>query len=413
MKPISLIFKNDLKRRAKSPFSILVLLIIPFVLTTLIGSIFGQNDEENKLPSIKVLLADNDKNLISKFLTGSFDTSQMKDMFQVTIVEEPAGQKLISKGKASALVIIPKNFTEDILSVKKTQIRVIKNPSEQFLPNIVEEYLNTVAVLLSGAVQVFEPEVKEIKALMDTPFEKIPMAGASPFMEKIQEKFKILQKYLSPLLLELQQETIGKKEAKKKPSFNIFSAILPMISIMFLMFIIEVFMREILTEREDGKLKRIMFAPVRPMDYIVARIISGWIFGIMVYAIVVVAGILFFKIKWGNYFYLAILVAVTCFWIASLFALMYAFFKNKNQAGAFISPIILAFSVFGGSMMPIEQMPHAFKYIANFTLNYWFIQGTGHIGRYVFPSTAVLSMAVTGIILFSAAAHALNKRITV
>ena len=34
-----------------------------------------------------------------------------------------------------------------------------------------------------------------------------------------------------------------------------------------------------------------------------------------------------------------------------------AFFKNKNQAGAFSSPIILVFAAFGGSMLPLEQIP--------------------------------------------------------
>jgi ABC-type multidrug transport system permease subunit len=182
---------------------------------------------------------------------------------------------------------------------------------------------------------------------------------------------------------------------------------------MFLLFIIEVFLRDILTEREDGKLQRMMFAPLRSMELITARILSGWLMGIMVYLVVVIAGGLIFSISWGNYGYLFLLITVTCFWIAAFFAMLNAFFKNKNQAGAFTSPIILVFSAFGGSILPVDQLPGAVNWFSSLTLNHWFITGTKTINAGEFPTLPIAVIAVSGVVLFLLASIFLKKRITV
>ncbi len=180
---------------------------------------------------------------------------------------------------------------------------------------------------------------------------------------------------------------------------------------MFLLFIIEIFIRDILNERENGKLQRMMFAPLKTSEYIAARILSGWIMGIISFFIVVLTGILIFKIDWGNYLYLFILVAITSFWISSFFALLNAFFKNKNQAGAFVAPIIMVFSAFGGSIIQTSQLPETVRWISKITLNHWFIIGTEEVRNNYFPLNSVLILFISGIILYFSASKFLKKRI--
>ena len=412
MRRILLIFKNDVKRRVKSPYAVLVLLLIPVVMTGIIGAIFAPSGGENKLPKIKVLVVDKDKNIGSKVLLGAFDSPQLKEMFQVTIVDETEGKKLISKGKASALLVIPEKFSDRLIKMEKSEFLVIKNPSEQFLPNVVEEFMVTSSVIISGVVQVFETEIKAIDALTNIPTEQISIAAMTPFLEQGKEKIVTLEKFLSPLLIQLKEETTGKEE-EKGPAFNIFSFILPGMSIMFLLFIIEIFIRDILTEREDGKFQRMMFSPVRSMEYIFARIISGWVMGIAVCLVIVLVGILLFNIDWGNYLYLFIFVTMTNFWIASFFALLNSFFKNRRQSGAFTAPIILVFSVFGGSVIPADQLPAAFRMVSYITPNRWFIKGVEHINSGTFPILHFAVLLLTGIILFLLAAVFLKKRIVI
>jgi ABC-2 type transport system permease protein len=414
MRRILLIFKNDVKRRLKSPYAVLVLLLIPVVMTGIIGAIFAPSQGENKLPKIKVLVVDKDKNIGSKILLGTFDSPQLKEMFQVTIVDETEGKKLISKGKASALLVIPEKFSDHLIKAEKSEFLVIKNPSEQFLPDIVEEFMVTSSVIISGVVQVFETEIKAIDALTDIPMEQVSIAAMTPFLEQGKEKIVTLNKFLSPLLIQLKEEVTGKKEEEEKgPAFNIFSFILPGMSVMFLLFIIEIFIRDILIEREDGKFQRMMFSPIRSMEYIFARIISGWVMGIVVCLVIVLVGILLFNINWGNYLYLFIFVTVTNCWIAAFFALLNSFFKNRRQSGAFTAPIILVFSVFGGSIIQVDQLPGAFRMVSYITLNRWFIKGVDLIRSGTFPTLHFAVLLLTGMILFLLASVFLKKRIVI
>jgi ABC-2 type transport system permease protein len=401
------------KRRLKSPLTILVLLVTPILMTAIMGAIFAPRAEKSQFPKIKMLLVDKDKNIGSRLFLGSLSSNQLKEMFELTLVDELEGKKLISQGKASALVIIPENFTESLIKARKSQFIVIKNPSQQFLPNVVEEFMNTYGVIISGFVQVFGPEIKAVDLLMQMDIEKISEAAMVHSIKTGKSKIQSLKKYLDPLLIQLKEETTGNKEEKEKSDFNIFSFILPGISIMFLLFVVEIFVRDILTEREDGKLQRMMFAPVRPWELILARIFSGWILGVLSYILIVVVGGVLFNISWGNYGYLFLLIAVTCFWIAAFFSLLNAFFKNKNQAGAITAPIIMVFSAFGGSIVQVDQLPKGVNWVANFTINHWFIQGIHQIRDGLLPVLSLVIIFITGIILLVMASIFLKKRITI
>ena len=141
MSRTTLIIRNDIKRRLKAPMATILFLVIPLAMTALIGMIFDPGaGDETKLPPIKLLLVDNDKGLASKFLIGAFDQKEVKEMFQVTLVEEAAGEKLMKKGKASAMLVIPEHFSDDLAEQKASALEVVKNPSEEFLPGVAEEF---------------------------------------------------------------------------------------------------------------------------------------------------------------------------------------------------------------------------------------------------------------------------------
>ena len=414
MSRTTLIIKNDLRRRLRAPLATILFLVIPFAMTALIGMIFDPGSGgETKLPPIKVLLVDNDKNLASKFFIGAFDQKEMKDMFQATTVSEAEGEKLMKKGKASAMIIIPENFSLDLADQKPSRLVVVKNPAEEFLPTVVEEFANTMAVGFSGLAQVFADELKIIKMVGNSSLEKISIAELTPFLEMSRIKFMALKKYLSPLLIELKTSTIAKPGQTAKPKgFNIFAFILPGMLVMFLLFIIEAFMREIQNERADGKIRRMMFSPLTTRELILARIFGGWLLGLLVCSLAMAMGALVFGIEWGNYLWLFLLVAVTCFWSAAFFGMLNAFFKNKNQAGAFASPIILAFAAFGGSMLPLEQIPQGMRWLAKLTVNNWFIIGCRQIVAGDIPLASLLVLLISGLVFGTVAMVALQRRLT-
>jgi ABC-type multidrug transport system permease subunit len=338
----------------------------------------------------------------------------MKKMFQVTVTVEVEGRKRMAAGKASAMVVIPERFTLDLLEAKPTTLLVVKNPAEQFLPDVVEEFVNTTAVMLSGAVQAFGDEARGIRAMLDSPLSAISWEALGPELGKAQKKMIAAEKYLNPLLIRLSEEETKAAGAKTRfTQQDLFSAILPGMAIMFLLFIVQTLMRDILSEREDGKLRRMMTTPLRPLELIGARILGGWIMGMAVLLVMVGVGTLIFRVKWGPFGYFLLLGAVASFWTAAFFALLHALFRNRNQAGALSAPIILVFSVFGGSMMNPEAMPKAFRAVGILTPNRWFIDGAALVRDGRFPLIPLIILALSGLVLLALAVPALGRRVSV
>lgn len=403
-----------MRRHLKSPWAILIFIAIPMVMTALIGIIFAPRAEESTLPPIPVVLVDHDKSLASRLLLGAFDADQMKKMFVVTVADEAEGRKRMEKGRASAIVIVPEKFTLDLLDAKTTTLTVVKNPAEQFLPDVVEEFMATLAVMLSGAVQSFAPEAQGIRALLRSPVDAIPWDKLGPEFGRAQKKIVAAQKTLSPLLVGLKAEKT--KAAGAKPRFtsrDLFSIMLPGMAFMFLLFIVQTLMRDIIAEREDGKLRRLMTTPLRPLELIGARLAGGWIMGLAVLLVMVVLGTLIFRAYWGNFAVFLVLGAAASFWTAAFFGFFSALVRNRNQAGALGAPIILFFSLFGGSMMNPEAMPKAFKAIGIATPNRWFIDGAAEVRAGEFPWLPLLVLIGTGIVLTALAVPALRRKTSV
>jgi len=278
---------------------------------------------------------------------------------------------------------------------------------------VAEEFAATMAVGLSAVAQVFADELKIIKSASQLELKDISIAQMTPFLEMARVKIIALQSYLSPLLLQLKASTTTKPGETAAPKgFNIFSYIMPGMLIMFLLFIVEAFMREIQNERADGKIRRMMFSPLSTRELITARLFGGWLLGVLVCFLAMGVGTLLFGIDWGNPLLVFLLVLVSCFWCAAFFGMLNAFFKNKNQAGAFASPIILVFAAFGGSMLPLEQIPQGMRWLAQFTVNNWFITGCRTIIDGGVPYLSFTVLSVSGLVFAGVAMVALQRRLS-
>ena len=219
-------------------------------------------------------------------------------------------------------------------------------------------------------------------------------------------------KVLDPLLLRLKEEE-KTEAAGARTSFtqaDLFSIILPGMAVMFLLFIVQTLMRDIISEREDGKLRRMMTTPLRPMELVGARLFGGWIMGMAVLLVMVAFGSLIFRAQWGPFGPVLLLGAAASFWTAAFFGLFHALVRNRNQAGAFAAPIILAFSLFGGSMMNPEAMPKAFLAVGIATPNRWFIDGAALVRDGKFPALSFLVLVGSGLVLAALAVPALRRR---
>lgn len=407
MKDIPLLIRKDFLRKWRNPVVIIGFMLIPVILTLIFGLIFGSS-EEKILPRISVLAVDKDQSILSNFFLSSFEQGELKNLIDLKPVEEEKGQKLMEKGKASALLIIPERFGDDVWNGKSAQILLLKNPAEQFLPQIVEEICDISTLLVSSFLSVFSDEIGIVKDFMDKG--ELPDEELSSLSVQVKNRIEGISKYVFPPLISLKQQTIKGEEEESEVS--VYSYILPAISIMFLLFICNAVFEDILREKESGTLLRMTVSPLKISDFIWSKILTSALIGSLCTFILIGLGVVVFSIHWGNLFTVFLIVLCVNIMIAGFISFLYSFVRTERQAGALISSVIIVMSLLGGSMIPTESFPPFILYFSRLTVNYWGLEAfkKAIFGAPFLKIVPILAgMLIAGVIFSLAGSYFLNN----
>jgi ABC-2 type transport system permease protein len=402
--------RKDFKRKWKNPSVILGFLFIPFVFTLIFGMVFGSGGEET-LPQVKIFVVDNDQSLISGFMLGALTQGELSELIDLEELEEEEGRKLLDRGKASALLIIPENFGDNIWEGKPTEILLLKNPAEQFLPQIAEEILDTITLGLSSLRQVFADELTTIRDLAE--LEALPDESISAISLQFKDRIEGLSKYLIPPVISIKQITLS-EEKEEVSDMTVQAYILPAIAVMFLLFICNAVFEDVLTEKESGTLMRLRVSPVNLREYIWSKIVTSTLIGILCTSLLIILGRVIFSINWGNPVSVALLVLCLNILIAGFISFLFSFVRTERQAGALLTTVILLMSMLGGSMVPVENYPPVILKFSKLTLNYWGITAFKNIMRGEPLATLapmLLFMVIAGVFLSILGSHFMNKNL--
>jgi len=377
MNTILLIVRNDVKRRLRSPVSVACMLLIPLGLTLIVGLVFGRHGEV-KLSHIKVLLVDNDKGVGANFLKQGMTQGKLAELIDLVEVDAAQGLSLMDKGKASALIEIPKGFTSQLLDRKPAELRLIKNPGESFLPMIVEEITGTMAVMMDGTVRIFEKPIDEARSMLTAG--RWPTAGElTKLLASAKPRIALVKGYIADTLISLTTETVSEPPGTPKEKFNFFAFIMPGSILIGLLFISEITMRDILREREAGTLGRVLAGPTRSAHVIAGKMLSAFVITLISCVLLIVVGRLGFGIAWGSPLKLGALIIGSILMCVGIMAFLYGFIKSERAADAMLPVIILLMCIFGGAMFPYEIMGPAMQEIATFSPAFWVIDGLKRI----------------------------------
>lgn len=372
MKLVFLLLKNDLRRRLRNPLGVILMMCIPLVITLIIGLVFG-GEGGIELPRIKVLLVDKDNGLFGQFIRQSMQQEQFAEMIDLVAVEEEEGLVLMEKGKASALIIIPENFTGNVLDRKPVEIALIKNPAEGFLPMIVEELVTTTALLLDQGMYIFAEPVEKARSIIDA--SKWPSGGDfQALLDSGRDRIILVGGYLTDSLVALRSE-VADSDEEEEEGFNIFAFILPGSLMIGLLFISELVLRDIVREKNAGTLARQFAAPVNAEHVIASKILATFTITGAACMLLLVIGRFGFGISLGKPIPLVVQFIGTILMCTGVISLLYGFIRSERAADAVLSVAIIVMALFGGSMVPIEQMGGALQKIGRFSPVYWAADG--------------------------------------
>jgi len=405
------ILRRDLLRYWRNPIRTALLFAVPLVMAGVFALAFGGGGGDQI--TIKVLLFDEGDSLLSRFLEGACDSSRSDQRLEVVPVGEE-GYEMMEHGEASALIHLPEDFTADYLDGNQTTIGVVKNPSERFLPKIVDEGVRIGAVGLSEASQVFRAELAQMGDFARE--EKFPAdLAVADLSAGVNQNLRGLERFLFPPVVALESVSLRSEEEEEVGgSFNILAYVLPGFSIMGILFIAQSATRDILRDRESGLLRHLLTAPVSVNDYLGGKCLSVFAVTALGFALFVLIGIAA-GIHWGPVTAVVPLMLASALATAGLLILIMSLVGSERQGDTLTTMIIIVSSMLGGAFMPVSQMPSFLKPISAATLVYWSTEGFSKLiirgGGLtdIVPNLAVLT--VVGLILMLIGALVLKRKI--
>ncbi len=366
------LIRKDLLRRWRSPLATIVMIIFPLFMSLAIGSISGGGGG-SEFPRIKILVQNNDEDgFLSNALMGALGQSESQEYLEIVPVGDE-GTAMMEAGKASAMVVLPDSFTQRVLDHRRTEIAVVRNPAEGIKPEIVAQGADVVATYLDQASRLLSEEMGVLKVMLEA--DKVPASAKVGILAAgITDKIDGVDVYLFPPLVEV--GSVKESDEDDGPGFNVFGYILIMTTVMALLFVATRSMGDIHEERNNGMLRRQMATPMGIGLIVGAKTVFGVMFSLIV---MVVLGVIGLTLGWISppIDSLGALLLGISFSLAAcgFLALVTSIAKTEKQAGLIGWLVIMGMSAVGGSMMPISNMPAPMQAAAQFTINFWAIDG--------------------------------------
>jgi ABC-2 type transport system permease protein len=366
------ILRRDLLRYLRNPGRTAMLFAIPLMMAAIFAVVFGGGGGESGI-TIKVLLWDEDDSLLGRLLQGAGDSPQAEGRLEV----EPVGAEglaMMDRGEASALVHMPPGFTRAVIDGTPTTVDVIKNPSERFLPLVVEEGAQLGATVLSAGSRAFRPELDVISSFLGA--SKAPDDGAVGALgASINRRMKQLDRTLFPPVVRLEAVDVGAAEqpgtgGRGSGMAAVLSAVLPGFAIMGLFFLAQSATRDMLKDREAGLVAQLLTAPVTPAAYLAGKCLSVLVVSGVGFALMVAAGAAA-GVSWGDPAAVVALVVASAIAASGTLLLIMSVVRTERQGDALSTIVIMGWCLLGGAFVPLSQMPGFLRPIAATTLVYW------------------------------------------
>jgi ABC-2 type transport system permease protein len=376
---IGRLLHKDMLRRARNPGGFFLLLVMPLLFALLIGLAFGPSSGVEKRIRITLLFDDRDGSIASKMLKSAFDQGELASLFEVRSVQGDTGRTLMDEGKASALLIVPAGFGDSLLSRKAAELRLVKNPSESFGPKIAEETVRLFAEAGDRFVRIAGAPMESIRIQSErntSPSDWEVAAVAVQFSRLVDR----VSAYLIPPKISLDVQSIVPRKAATNSS-DLYADILSGLSVMCLLFMLDVLSRDIHEERQKKTLLRLRAGPASLSSLVATKILFVFLSGLAAHGLVWAGAVVLFGVHLdaGQ---LLLFLPFSVVMVAALTGVVFmvqGLTRTLAQAQAFSPAVILTFSMLGGSMIPTRNLPGFLQKAAALSPVYWGVKGLQRI----------------------------------
>ncbi|HRP17575.1 MAG TPA: ABC transporter permease, partial [Ginsengibacter sp.] len=274
---------KDLKLFLKDRRSMLMTFAIPIALISLFAFAFGGVGKGNEETKISMQISDLDNTTLSKDAVNIFTTLKNVD---AKVVPIESAQDAIKKGKESSVLVIHKGFADSLADGGELPLELQYDEAKEIEVGLLQQSL-------IPKVSTIPFSLGNPKAMMASRFEKMTENSSPELKENIQHQSDNLFESLSKGIAESSTTQdpssafFGNEvkmtklvAAKKDNGLGLIQAVAGTAVMMLLFSVVGIGM-SLLEEKQEGTLKRLLYAPMNPLKILFGKMISANIISII------------------------------------------------------------------------------------------------------------------------------------
>ncbi len=392
--------RKDLQRMVADRRALVVNLVLPLMLTFIMGLSFGGIFGGGGLSAIPVVLVGDGlpgplrERLAAQLTETGFFSAEWADSSEA--------ERRVRQGEAAAAVVLPDDFSDRFFQGEDVSVALWKDPGSPLKSGIVEQILQRLLARYQAGEAAYlslwpedgheagQADELAYQDLLDGGFSAAWQRWRSrpedPRLREAGERFLRSIDHNLALGRAMEREQVVLAVKDKAPAgagdkdVNLFDYFLPSFAVFFLMFGVAAGARDIHRERERGTLQRQLLTPVTGLQFLLGKWLAVATQGVIQLLVLFLAGAILFQVNLGpDGWSLLALTVLSCTAAAAVFVLLAMLTPTEKVMDNLSTVVVLVSAMLGGNMMPIDALPPWIHAVGRFLFNYWANLGFSNI----------------------------------
>lgn len=423
---------KDLTRSLRSAMGLVFMFVIPLLVTGMFYFMFGNIARQGDfdLPATKVVIANLDEggprlqagsenlpgdiqaDTLGELVVEVLRSEDLANLLNVSLAPDAAAaHAAVDNRQAEVAIIIPVDFSHQFADLYgQAAVEFYQDPTLTIGPGIVKSIMNQ-----------FMDRMSAIKIAMDVMLEQVETTDPALIGQVIQEildSSTAKSKDLPATLLDVRapQKTADQAKESANPLVAMIGPIMGGMMIFYAFYTGTATAESILREEEERTLPRLFTTPTPQSTILSGKFLAVFLTVLVQVVVLLVAARLIFRIQWGHFIPVALLVVGVVFIASSFGIFINSLLKTAKQGGVVFGGVLTLTGMIGMISLFAVNSPTASllgNTVSLLVPQGWAVRGllqamNGHPVMDVLLTTLV--MLAWGVVFFTIGVWRFNRR---
>ncbi len=376
------IIKKDLKliihpKRIILSFAFFILVYVLF------SSLFSNFMVEKRLlDQVNIGIVDEEESFLSGMLIQNFEKNdQFSSLFSFIRGSEDELLTLYNNNEMSAIVYIPKSFTDSLLYYENTPLRMTLNPNFPLKNTVLESIMSS-----------YSTYIKAVDVATYSLYNTLKTEGLGEVeLDEVNDKFS-----LNMVMTALNRNTLFEyKTIDTFPSSTSKDYFLYSIIILIILFTATSGSSLLSKELSDSCISRYKVSGHNMFQFVSSKVLVMTI-NIFLSLLPFIAILKFLNksLDVASFSFMVAFIITVIMFFTSISLLLGIIFNKHEMNMLFSTLVTLLLGIIGGNFIPIQLMPKFIQDLSSFTPNYWVLKNFLYINADTNFNTSILIVSI-------------------